>query len=63
MYARLHIVGRSCLCRSNAYAKSIIDQEHAETLRLANEEQKALEAAISKSQKKLKEGNAAAAGS
>eukprot|EP00752_Nemacystus_decipiens_P016364 g14631.t3 len=45
--------------RSNAYAKSIIDREHAETLRLAKEEQKALEAAISKSQKKLKEATPA----
>eukprot|EP00903_Cladosiphon_okamuranus_P005645 g5611.t1 len=47
--------------RSIAYAKSVTDQEHAETLRLAKEEQKALEAAISKSHKKLKETNAAAA--
>lgn len=42
-------------CRSNTYTRSTTDHEHAETLRLAREEQKALEMAISKSQKKLKE--------
>jgi len=49
------------LPRANAYAKKTTDEEHAEALRLAKEEQKALEAAISKSQKKLKEAAAAAA--
>lgn len=42
------------LHRSNAYAKSTTDQEHAETLKLAKEEHKALEAAISKSRKSSK---------
>lgn len=58
---RLCIIYVLLLCRSIAHAKSTIDQEHAETLRLAKEEQKALEAAISKSHKKLKEANSAAA--
>lgn len=40
--------------RSNAYAKSTTDQEHAEALELAKEEHKALEAAISKSRKNSK---------
>lgn len=44
--------------RSNVYAKVITDQEHAETLEAARTEQRALEAAIAKSQKKLREAAA-----
>ncbi|CAM9168157.1 unnamed protein product [Ectocarpus sp. 13 AM-2016] len=41
--------------RSITYSKVTTDQEHAETLRLAKEEQRALETSISKSHRKLKE--------
>ncbi|CAM9697056.1 unnamed protein product [Hapterophycus canaliculatus] len=46
---------------SNTFTRSTTDDEHAETLRLAKEEQKALEMVISKSHKKLKEVAATAA--
>lgn len=49
-----------CLPRADAYTKYTTDEEHAEAPRLAKEE-KAIEAAISNAQKKLKEATAAAA--
>lgn len=43
--------------RSNSYARAMTDQHHAEKLQVAKAEQKALETAIAKSQKKFREAD------